>query len=45
MDQTHNCDENAYCVNREPDFECYCFDGYEGWDLKNTSANKYNTSA
>ena len=32
MDQTHNCDKNAYCVNREPDFECYCFDGYEGID-------------
>ena len=30
MDQTHDCDKNAYCVNREPDFECYCFDGYEG---------------
>ena len=32
MDQTHNCDKNAYCVNREPDFECFCFDGYEGKD-------------
>ena len=38
MDQTHNCDKNAYCVNREPDFECYCFDGYEGADSNHTAA-------
>ena len=45
MDQTHNCDKNAYCVNREPDFECFCFDGYEGRDQEDLLQHLYYTAS
>ena len=45
MDQTHNCDKNAYCVNQEPDFECFCFDGYEGRDQQDLLQHFYYTAS
>ncbi|CAK8688435.1 unnamed protein product [Clavelina lepadiformis] len=30
MDNTHNCDKNALCINTEGSFTCICKEGYTG---------------